>query len=161
MAKEIERKYLVIGNDWRRLGKPTLYRQGYLAKTEDCIVRVRLEGEKGKLTIKGWPRGIVRDEFEYEIPAKDASAMLDAIGKEHQVIKNRTKIPYKGKTWEVDEFFGENEGLIVAEIELKSEDEPFEAPAWVGRDVSLDPRYYNISLMLHPYKEWTKEEKSH
>ena len=154
MAEEIEHKFLVTGDAWRSLGTAQEYRQGYLATGPDFIVRVRIEGTVARLTVKGRPKGIVRPEYEYPIPISDARELLDKIGADRQIIKNRTKLSFKGKTWEVDEFFGKNKGLVVAEIELKSVNEPFEKPDWVGADVSEDVRYYNVSLMQHPYTEW-------
>lgn len=154
MAQEIERKFLVRNDLWRQLGTPELYRQGYLCHEIGHVVRVRIESNRARLTIKGRPCGIIRPEYEYPIPIKDATELLNMIGEENTIIKNRTKIPYKGKIWEVDEFFGKNRGLVVAEIELESEEESFEKPDWVGKDISEDPRYYNVSLMLHPYSEW-------
>ncbi|HBN73686.1 MAG TPA: adenylate cyclase [Sutterella sp.] len=154
MAQEIERKFLVTSDAWRTLGVPESYRQGYLATGPECIVRVRIEGSRARLTVKGRPNGIVRPEYEYPIPLSDAVELLDMIGPDRQITKNRTKIPFKGKIWEVDEFLGENKGLIVAEIELKSVNEPFEKPDWIGNDVSVDSRYYNVSLMQHPYSKW-------
>ncbi len=154
MAEEIEHKFLVTGEVWRALGTPVRYRQGYLATGPDCIVRVRIKGTQARLTVKGRPHGIVRPEYEYPIPVSDAEELLDMVGADRQIIKNRTKIPFKGKIWEVDEFFGKNKGLVVAEIELKSVNEPFEKPDWVGEDISEDVRYYNVSLMQHPYSQW-------
>ena len=101
-------------------------------------MRVRIEGSQARITVKGRACGIVRPEYEYPIPLSDAAELLDMVGSDRQVIKNRTKIPFKGKIWEVDEFFGKNKGLVVAEIELKSVNEPFEKPDWVGEDISED-----------------------
>ena len=117
-------------------------------------MRVRIEGSQARITVKGRACGIVRSEYEYPIPLSDAAELLDMVGSDRQVIKNRTKIPFKGKIWEVDEFFGKNKGLVVAEIELKSVNEPFEKPDWVGEDISEDERYYNVSLMQCPYSQW-------
>ncbi len=160
MAKEIERKFLVTSDAWRGLGVAIPYCQGYLHSDETSVIRVRIEGSEARLTIKGHPRGIVRPEYEYPIPLKDAKELLALTDPKKLIEKNRSKIPFKGKIWEVDEFFGKNAGLVVAEIELQSEDETFEKPSWVGKEVSEDARYYNVSLAFHPYAEWSDEEKT-
>lgn len=160
MAKEIERKFLVTSETWRSLGVAIPYCQGYLHSDENSVIRVRIQGPEARLTIKGRPTGIVRPEYEYSIPMKDAKELLALTDQRKLVEKNRTKISYKGKVWEVDEFFGKNTGLVVAEIELQSEGEAFEKPAWVGKEISEDARYYNVSLSQHPYSEWSDEEKA-
>lgn len=154
MGKEIERKFLVQGNTWKSLAPGILYRQGYLVSDRQRTVRVRLAGNTGYLTIKGETSGATRDEYEYEIPAADAVAMLDNLCAGPLIEKRRHKIAYAGQTWEVDEFTGDNTGLVVAEIELGSEDQHFELPVWVGAEVTEDPRYYNASLVKNPYKNW-------
>ena len=154
MGKEIERKYLVIGDAWRSLGQRTRYRQGYLSTVKERTVRVRTVADKAYLTIKGVNEGIARAEFEYEIPVADANTLLDELCKRPLIEKDRYKIPFAGLTWEVDEFFGENAGLILAEVELESEDQAFDIPEWIGEDVSDDPRYYNANLIAHPYRTW-------
>ncbi|HNX75545.1 MAG TPA: CYTH domain-containing protein [Candidatus Rifleibacterium sp.] len=154
MGKEIERKFLVRGNTWKSLAPGILYRQGYLVSDRQRTVRVRLAGNTGYLTIKGETSGATRDEYEYEIPAADAVAMLDNLCAGPLIEKRRHKIAYAGQTWEVDEFTGDNTGLVVAEIELCSEDQQFELPVWVGAEVTEDPRYYNASLVKNPYKNW-------
>ena len=156
MAKEIERKFLVISDEWRGLSRGTKFCQGYLASSENCIVRVRSEGEKGVLTIKCAFKGISSDEFEYEIPICDCHAMLDTLSSQNILEKLRYKVPYKGFVWEIDEFFGDNEGLIVAEIELTSEEQKFPLPPWAGAEVSDDLRYTNYSLSKKPYAQWKK-----
>lgn len=160
MAKEIERKFLVTNDAWRRLGTAIPYCQGYLHSDETSVIRIRIQGSEARLTIKGRPTGIVRPEYEYPIPTEDAKELLALTDQKKLIEKNRTKIPYKGKVWEVDEFFGKNTGLVVAEIELESENESFEKPTWVGKEISEDPRYYNVSLAHHPYSEWSDEEKN-
>lgn len=153
MGKEIERKYLVEGMDWRRLAEGVLYRQGYLSSAPQCNVRVRIAGEKATLTIKGPPRGIGRPEFEYEIPMADAREMLE-LCERPLIEKKRYRIAHDGMTWEVDEFSGENQGLVVAEIELQSEQQEFTKPPWIGREVTQDTRYLNASLIRRPFKDW-------
>jgi CYTH domain-containing protein len=154
MGKEIERKFLVNGDAWRSLGQGTRYRQGYLSTVKERTVRVRTIADKGYLTIKGESQGIARAEFEYEIPIDDANALLDSLCERPLIEKDRYKIPYRGHTWEVDEFFGDNEGLIMAEVELDSEDQSVQTPEWIGREVSDDPRYFNANLIANPYRNW-------
>ncbi|NCC70780.1 CYTH domain-containing protein [bacterium] len=152
---EIERKFLIINELWDKIEKPDgeIYIQGYIQNKSGKTVRVRVAGNKGWLTIKGSSKGITRYEFEYNIPHEDAKIMLEQFTK-NRIIKNRYKINYKGHLWEVDEFKGDNNGLILAEIELKSEDEYFEIPDWIGKEVSGEKYYYNAYLSKHPYKNW-------
>src|SRR5262245_40362257 len=152
MGKEIERKYLVEGDQWSS-GKGTTYRQGYLSTVKERTVRVRLAGDKAFLTIKGLTQGATRSEYEYEIPARDAEEMLDKLCERPLIEKRRYKVEHAGLTWEVDEFFGDNQGLVVAEVELKSEGQAIELPAWIGKEVTDDPRYFNANLVKHPYRE--------
>lgn len=154
MGKEIERKFLVHGTAWRQLATGVHYRQGYLNSQKDRTVRVRTVGEKSFLTVKGPTHGITRLEFEYEIPLKDALTMLNSLVEQPIIEKIRYRIPAGDFVWEVDEFLGVNEGLIVAEIELPEEDTPFEKPSWIGEEVSGDPRYYNSMLSINPYRTW-------
>lgn len=154
MAKEIERKFLLVGDDWRELAKGTHYRQGYLNSAKERTVRVRTIDDKGFLTIKGITTGATRVEYEYEIPHSDCTEMLDNLAEQPIIEKARYKIEFGGFVWEVDEFFGVNKGLVVAEIELKSEDQAFERPSWVGEEVTGDPRYYNSNLVANPYTTW-------
>jgi adenylate cyclase len=154
MGIEIERKFLPKGEGWRGLGQPTLMRQGYLVADPVRTVRVRIEGERAVITIKSKSTGASRGEWEYEIPVPDAAELLDRLCEQPLVEKVRHRIEHAGHTWEVDEFQGENAGLVVAEIELGSEDEAFETPDWIGREVTGDPRYYNSSLIRLPYSKW-------
>ncbi|MCX5839369.1 MAG: CYTH domain-containing protein [Deltaproteobacteria bacterium] len=154
MAKEIERKFLIKGDAWRSLAKGTSYRQGYLNSAKERTVRIRTIDEKAFLTIKGLTVGATRSEYEYEIPLADCNAMLDALAEKPIIEKKRYKVPLDGLTWEVDEFFGENAGLIVAEVELESEGQAFGKPAWVGEEVTADPRYFNSNLIKHPFTKW-------
>ena len=156
MAQEIERKFLVTGDTWRRGIDGICIRQGYLSSVKERTVRVRTAGTKGFLTVKGLTTGVTRAEFEYEIPFNDASAMLDTLAERPLVEKTRYRILVGKLVWEVDEFHGENEGLIVAEVELSSADTTFEKPCWIGQEVSDDPRYFNSMLALHPYGTWKK-----
>ncbi|MCX6236493.1 MAG: CYTH domain-containing protein [Bacteroidia bacterium] len=153
MGMEIERKYLVHNDDWRALGIPMHYVQGYLVSDGERTVRVRVAGANGFITIKGQSQGISRLEFEYLIPREEALEMLQ-LSAIPLIEKYRTKVRYEGKIWEIDEFEGENKGLIMAEIELKSEDETFSVPDWIGQEVTGDIRYYNSSLARNPYKNW-------
>ena len=154
MATEIERKFLVTGTEYRNQGKGTYYQQGYLSSDPERTIRIRVMGDRGMLTIKGKTEGISRAEYEYEIPLAEAKEMLGSLCLRPLIEKTRYRVPFAGKVWEVDEFLGENEGLVVAEIELPTADCPFEKPAWIGEEVSHDPRYYNSNLSKHPFKDW-------
>ncbi len=154
MAKEIERKFLLTGDGWRQLAKGTIYRQGYLSTVKERTVRVRTIDDKGFLTIKGITVGATRVEYEYEIPTADANEMLDDLCEKPIIEKKRYKVALDGFIWEIDEFGGVNQGLIVAEIELESEDQAFNKPDWVGDEVSGDPRYFNSNLIAHPFTTW-------
>lgn len=158
MGQEIERKFLVIGDAWRALGEAVFIRQGYLATEPLRTVRVRVAGERGWLTVKGISIGASRLEFEYPIPVKDATDMLDGFCDRPIMEKRRTRIPIGDVTWEVDEFLGENSGLIVAEVELRHAEQPVELPEWIGAEVTGDPRYYNSNLLAHPFNRWGKEQ---
>ena len=154
MGKEIERKFLVKGDGWRALAKPVKYRQGYLSTVKERTVRVRTIDNKGYLTIKGITTGVTRAEYEYEIPAADADRMLTDLCEKPLIEKSRSTIALGGLNWEVDEFFGDNQGLIVAEVELQSADQAVAKPAWVGQEVSGDPRYFNSNLIKKPFTRW-------
>lgn len=154
MALEIERKYLVCGDAWRASPAQRLS-QGYLCNAPERTVRVRIAGEQGFLTIKGLTQGASRQEFEYPIPLIDAQALL-ALCEAGVIDKLRHTVVHAGKSWEVDAFLGENQGLVVAEIELSSEDEPLIKPDWIGQEVTHDSRYYNASLSTLPYQRWTE-----
>lgn len=152
MGVEIERKFLVTGNGWQ--AHPGIeFRQGYLNEGVPTV-RVRTMGERAALTIKGPTVGISRAEFEYEIPREDALAMLDDMCTGTLIEKVRRRIEFGGRTWEVDEFLGANAGLVVAEVELDSEDAEVDLPDWVGEEVSSDPRYFNSALAARPYTTW-------
>lgn len=155
MAIEIERKFLVRNDSWRVQAQPgQRYRQGYLATDAHSSVRVRVVGEQGYLNIKSATLGVTRMEFEYKIPWQDAEEMLDRLCEQPLIEKMRYIVEHAGHTWEIDVFEGDNAGLVVAEIELHNQDEAFELPDWAGEEVSHDPRYYNVSLVKHPYKDW-------
>lgn len=156
MAKEIERKYLINRAAWTPQDEGIHFKQGYLNSQKERVVRVRIEGAKAKLTIKGVTTGVTRSEFEYLIPVEDAAILLDNLCEQPLIDKHRHKEVHGGKTWEIDVFHGDNEGLVVAEVELASEDEKIEFPAWIGEEVSSDPRYFNSNLLKHPFKNWTK-----
>jgi adenylate cyclase len=157
MGKEVERKFLVKNLTWKKNIEGILYQQGYLSSVKERTVRVRIAGEKAFLTIKGVTVGVSRSEFEYEVPLEDAAHMLNELC-EHPIIeKRRYKLLHAGLTWEIDEFLGENNGLIVAEIELSDEEQTFELPAWVGEEVSHDIRYFNSNLLKNPYSKWNHE----
>ena len=153
MGTEIERKFLVKEGSWRE-GAAETYRQGYLSTVKERTVRVRTIGDKGYLTVKGTSVGASRLEFEYEIPVADAEELLDSLCEKPLIEKNRYKLDHGGLTWEVDVFFGDNEGLVVAEVELQSENQVFDKPDWVGEEVTHDPRYYNANLISNPYSGW-------
>ena len=153
MALEIERKFLVNENTWRN-GQGTMYRQGYLNSDENRNVRVRVIDDRGYLTVKGISQGATRVEYEYEIPKPDAESMLDNLCEQPLIIKKRFKIEFKGFVWEVDEFLGENQGLIIAELELESETQTFIKPKWIGVEVTGDPKYFNSNLIHRPYSKW-------
>ncbi len=160
MAIEIERKFLVKDDSWRESAVGQKYMQAYLNRELGMTVRVRITEEAAYLTIKG--RSEQKDgaltparlEFEYTIPEKDAKEMIDNLAVSAVVSKTRYRIEYRGFVWEVDEFSGENEGLVLAEIELASEEQQFDLPAWIGEEVTSDKRYYNSYLADFPYKKW-------
>ena len=152
MSTEIERKFLVNGTAWRQ-GDGLELSQGYLHRDKARTVRVRIAGDQGYLTIKGATKGMSRAEFEYEIPLPDAQQLLKLC--DGPIIQKVQRVStYQGKTWEIDEFFGDNTGLVIAEIELQDENEQFQLPDWVGKEVTEDPRYSNASLVTYPYSMW-------
>jgi len=155
MGQEIEKKYLVESAKWQQIDKPTgqLYRQGYLLTDPNKTIRVRQTTDKGFLTIKGLSIGATRPEYEYEIPFEEAKELLDKFSIS-ELTKIRYKILFDNKIWEVDEFLEDNVGLIVAEIELTSEDENFGIPAWIDKEVTGQEKYYNSNLTIEPYKNW-------
>ena len=154
MGTEIERKFLLQGDAWRSLATGMRYRQGYLSRAKERTVRIRTAGDAAFLTIKGLAAGATRAEYEYAIPLEDGNEMLDTLAEQPLIEKVRYTIAYGNAVWEIDEFLGENQGLVVAEVELSSEDQPFDRPEWLGEEVTGDPRYYNSSLVAHPYSRW-------
>jgi len=151
---EIERKFLVRGDAWKALGDPVFFRQGYLSSHKERVVRVRIEGDRAVMTIKGRNVGATRGEWEYPIPMADAVELLDGLCEQPLIEKYRRRIDFAGNVWEVDEFLGANAGLVVAEIELGSEDQVFDKPEWVAQEVTDDLRYLNSSLIKHPFSAW-------
>lgn len=154
MSVEIERKFLVRGSEWKALGCAVAIRQGYLSTHPDRVVRVRIEDETATLTIKGRTQGMTRGEWEYAIPLTEADPLLNDLCERPLIEKTRTRIVYEGMVWEVDEFFGDNLGLVVAEIELESEEQAFSRPDWIAEEVTGDARYFNANLLRHPYTAW-------
>lgn len=155
MAKEIERKFLVINDGWRKAADAGIQCvQGYFASNSQCSIRVRIIGNQANLNFKSATLGIIRTEYEYEIPLPDAREMLLHFCTKPLIEKTRYHVRYDRHTWEIDVFSGANAGLVVAELELAHSDEPFIRPAWAGDEVSADPRYYNVCLVAHPYRDW-------
>lgn len=155
MGVEIERKFLLATDDWR--GAVTRVEpmvQGYLAESAGCSVRVRVAGETATLNLKGITIGASRSEFEYPLPLADGRFMLEHYCAGRTVEKRRHHLEHDGHHWEIDEFLGANAGLLVAEIELESEDQAFHRPPWLGAEVTGDPRYYNLMLVDQPYTSW-------
>lgn len=159
MATEIERKFLVVDDSWRQaVVRSARYRQGYLAGGKSSSIRIRTTDGGAWLNIKGATLGVRRREYEYPIPPADAAEMLAELCEGALIEKTRYFVEYEGKVWEVDVFEGDNEGLVVAEVELGSETETFARPSWVGAEVSNDTRYYNVCLVTHPFKDWGRED---
>ena len=158
--QEIERKFLVVGDGWRGRVPGVLYRQGYIARTHDRVVRIRVAGDKGFLTVKIRSRaGLARAEFEYPVPLEEAQAMLNSLAPGEIIEKWRYTFPEGEDVWEIDEFLGANQGLVIAEIELKSEDQPFARPDWLGEEVSRVSRYLNMELARAPYSTWPEHPR--
>lgn len=155
MGTEIERKFLLRDATWRdgvRSREDIV--QGYLANTERGSIRIRLAGEHATLNLKSMTLGVSRSEFDYAIPPADARAILDTLCLHPLIEKTRHHVEFAGHLWEIDEFHGDNAGLVVAELELQHADQPFTRPPWLGQEVSHDPRYYNVCLLEHPYRNW-------
>ncbi len=155
MGQEIERKFLVAQEKWRLHEKPEgeIFRQGYLLLNPEKTVRVRVTPTTGFLTIKGLTIGATRLEYEYEIPRDEAVELIDRFSVA-ELSKIRYRVHHGDKVWDVDEFTGENSGLVIAEIELTHEDEPFLLPEWAEREVTGEEKYYNANLTIHPFKKW-------
>ena len=156
MAAEHERKFLLLSDSWRgSVSSSSLIIQGYLQQQKNCSVRVRLSNHtKATLNIKSATIGVSRQEFEYDIPVADAQQMLDSLCSKPLLEKTRHLISHQGNHWEIDEFSGDNDGLVVAELELEHPQQAFAKPPWLGREVSEDSRYYNTSLQQEPYSTW-------
>ena len=154
MPSEIEHKYLVLKEVWKPSRSGVLYRQGYLSSTKERVVRVRIAGDRAYLTVKGPTTGVTRLEFEYPIPIDDAATMLDRLCERPLIEKTRYREEFEGHRWEIDQFHGDNSGLVIAEIELANDSEKFAVPPWAAAEVSDDPRYFNSNLVLNPYKNW-------
>lgn len=155
MAIEIEHKFLLANNDWREcVSHSVRYCQGYMSSQPTSSIRIRISDKQAWLNIKSATIGTQRLEYEYEIPLNDANEMLEQLCKKPIIEKIRHFVTYENKLWEIDEFSGDNQGLIVAEIELASSDESFAKPAWLGKEVTDDMRYYNNNLAQHPYCQW-------
>jgi adenylate cyclase len=157
MGIETERKYLVKGKSYKCGTSGYLYKQGYLSTNPESVIRIRICNDKSYVTIKGKAEGISRLEFEYEIPLNDAEEMLNLLCEKPIIEKHRYKYEYMGDLWEIDEFHGENEGLIVAEIELDNENSVFSKPEWLGEEVTGVTKYHNSCLVKHPFKDWDKD----
>jgi len=158
MKKEIERKFIVLDSSYKQLGEYEHCIQGYISSINEPLVRIRIIGNKSFITLKSDINGITRLEYEYKIPNNDAKDLLNIYCKKKIIEKNRYKIHYKSTLWEIDEFLGNNKGLVVAEVELNNEDDLFEKPSWIGQEVSTDKKYYNYNLSHHPYKKWNNIE---
>ena len=154
MGIEIERKFLIKDKTWRPPVPGKKYRQGYLSSVPERSVRIRIVDELGYLTIKGISKGASRLEYQYDIPVAEAKVMLAELCEKPIIDKIRYTLEYKGLTWEIDRFFGDNEGLYIAEVELAREDQDIIKPQWVGKEVTEDPRYYNVNLIKNPYGKW-------
>lgn len=154
MAIEIERKFLIKKKPFSIAKRSLKINQGYIINEKSKVIRVREKGDDYFLTIKGNNIGISRLEYDFPISKEDAKELIFHFCKTTLIEKTRHYIEHKGHTWEVDEFHGKNNGLIVAEIELESEDEKFEIPDWVGEEVTQDDRYYNMNLAIHPFTSW-------
>jgi adenylate cyclase len=159
MAIEIERKYLVKSMDWKvKADAGTRLLQGYMANTEKVAIRVRIASKQAWLTLKSASSGIRRLEFEYPLPVADAKQILDEFCLGQVIHKTRYRLPLGGHVWEIDVFHDVNEGLVLAEIELKNEQENFTLPDWIGQEVSGDKRYYNANLSQNPYSGWSERK---
>jgi adenylate cyclase len=160
MPREIERKFLLKSDAWRAdVRRRALMSQGYLASGRRVSVRVRVAGDEAWLNIKAGGLVASRREYEYAVPVAEARELLE-LAEGPLIEKTRHFVEHGGKTWEIDEFHGANEGLVVAELELEREDEPFARPAWLGKEVTDLERYYNVRLVTHPYSAWTEAERN-
>jgi CYTH domain-containing protein len=155
MGLEIEKKFLIKDDSWKnQIAGGIYYRQGYISSHPERVVRVRTVENKAYLTIKGKTIGAVRNEYEYEIPYEDATEMLSQLCEKPIIEKIRYKLMYNNLLWEIDEFEAENKGLVVAEVELEDEFQPIDLPPWIGEEVTMQPKYYNASLIKNPFSSW-------
>ena len=163
MAQEIERKFLLRSDNediWKSIAFKEIHmHQGYLCNNYKSSVRIRIEDQHANINIKSMTVGISRAEYEYSIPVDEATELLNTLCSKPQIKKVRYLVKFANKLWEIDVFEGDNKGLIVAEIELESEDEVFDLPEWIGKEVSAFERYYNMRLTTYPYLQWTDKEK--
>jgi len=156
MGKEIERKFLVNSHEFRSKAKGSVIKQGFLNTDPQRVVRIRVRDDHAYLTIKGKSKGMERTEFEYEIPVDDANSMIEELCLKPVIEKIRYVVVFGNHTWEIDEFRGENEGLVIAEVELKNENEDLILPDWIGKEVTGNHKYYNNNLINNPYKTWNQ-----
>lgn len=154
MGIEIERKFLVKNEGFKQVAQAEIYHQGFLSTEKEKIVRIRIVKNNAWITVKGITKGAKRAEFEYEIPLEDAEYMIYELCEKPIISKKRYRIPFGDFIWEVDEFLNENEGLVIAEIELETEDQEFKIPEWIGEEVTGEEKYYNAYLIKHPYNSW-------
>jgi CYTH domain-containing protein len=159
MAEEIERKFIVTGDEWRTAAYSDFV-QGYLNLDRQRTVRVRMAGDRAHITVKGITQRAMRAEYEYAIPLNDADAMLRNLCVRPLIEKRRYRVKHAGMVWEIDEFQGENAGLVIAEIELRHEGQDFDKPDWIGEEVTTDKRYYNANLVSAPFSTWFEQEVS-
>ncbi len=160
MGVEVERKFLVVGAAWRAAATERIaMRQGYLTREGPSSVRVRLTGDEARLNLKSAEVGTTRLEFDWAVPRADAEQILDRLCHRPLIEKVRHLVPFGDHLWEVDEFAGDNLGLVVAEIELDHADDTFARPDWLGREVTHERRYYNQALVEHPYQRWSAAER--
>ena len=158
MGMEIERKFLVKHDSWRREAAAERIRQGYLCSFADRAVRARISGDRAFLTIKGAKSGVSRFEYEYRIPVEDAAEILDRLCERPLIEKVRHHVTVNGREWVVDVFEGDNAGLVVAEVEFEDETQAINLPDWAGQEVTHDPRFYNVNLARHPYRLWKQAD---
>ena len=155
MAKEIERKFLIDISSVESIGSGSRIKQGYISTTDNTAVRIRVSGAVAYLTLKGENQGATRPEFEYEIPIEDANEIIKELCSGPVIDKTRYLVEYGSHTWEIDVFHGDNDGLIVAEVELESETEEVDLPKWVINEVTGEVKYYNTSLLDNPFNKWS------
>jgi len=154
MAKEIERKFLIDLQLIGELPDGKLISQGFIGTNDKTVVRARIKGDESFLTLKGEVKGFTCSEFEYQIPVDDAKNIINELCSGGVVDKTRYEITHENHTWEIDIFHGQNEGLVVAEVEVQSESESVSLPKWIVKEVTGDPKYFNVSLLSNPYSQW-------